>query len=190
MFASWAYVGRERGGAAPLNIFSRLSKSIRRNTHIRPTLASGEHGAPVQGLGPVVVGEFSHTTHCPGVGAGSGRGVFTHNSLSRGWGREWSESFHTQLTVQGLGPGVVGEFSHTTNCPGVGAGSGQRVFTHNLLSRGVGLGVVRAWCSGFLAIVLALFLHRWELMVSPGLRGLTVARNPGRNEGLILFRRW
>jgi hypothetical protein len=50
-----------------------LSESIRRNTHIRPTLASGEHGAPVQGLRLVVRGEFTHTTYRPGVKAGSER---------------------------------------------------------------------------------------------------------------------
>jgi hypothetical protein len=40
-----------------------LSESIRRNTHIRPTLASGEHGAPVQAEGLVVKGAFARTNY-------------------------------------------------------------------------------------------------------------------------------
>jgi hypothetical protein len=64
-----ANVGRKRRGEAPSNVLCLLSESIRRNTHIRPTLASGEHGAPVQGLGLRVGGDFPYTTYRPGSGA-------------------------------------------------------------------------------------------------------------------------
>ena len=63
-----ANVGRERRGVAPSNVFCRLSESIRRSSHIRPMLASGEHGAPVQGLGLAVRGEFTYTTTIQAVG--------------------------------------------------------------------------------------------------------------------------
>jgi hypothetical protein len=48
-----ANVGRKRQGEAPSNVLCPSNEGIRRSTHIRPTLASGEHGAPVQrwGLG-------------------------------------------------------------------------------------------------------------------------------------------
>jgi hypothetical protein len=60
-----ANVGRERRGEAPSNVLCQLSESIRRNTHIRPTLACGEHGAPVQGSGLVEKREFTHTNYRP-----------------------------------------------------------------------------------------------------------------------------
>src|SRR5271156_2387106 len=47
-----AYMGRERRGEAPSKVLRRFNESIRRNTLIRPMYAWGEHGAPVQGLGP------------------------------------------------------------------------------------------------------------------------------------------
>jgi hypothetical protein len=93
-------VGRGRRGVAPSNVLCLLSESIRRNTHNRPTLASGEHGAPVQRLGLVVQGDFTHTNYRPGVGAGSAGRLHPHELPSR-----W------------LGLVVKGDFTHTTHRP-------------------------------------------------------------------------
>jgi hypothetical protein len=70
---TWA---EKDGGEAPSNVLCLLSEIIRRNTHIRPTLASGEHGAPVQGLGPVVNREFVLTNYCS-----EGRGLVALRGL-------------------------------------------------------------------------------------------------------------
>jgi hypothetical protein len=103
----------------------------------RPTLAFGEHGAPVQGWGLggwrrswihnfpsrgggwVAGGDPGYTTFCPGVDAG------------------WlEETLDRQLSVQGWGWVAGGDPGYTTFRPGVGAGWPEEILEHNFLSRG------------------------------------------------------